>query len=224
MPILLSLDSSTSVCSAALHEHGELIAHLEHRTPQMAAAQLAPLIEALFRSTGLSKSQLHGVALSAGPGSYTGLRISAATAKGICYGLRVPLISLDSLVVLSASVTTRGDGRWLCPMIDARRMEVYTCLLTEALEVIQPTQPLVVDETSFGEALHQNRIDFFGDGAAKCRSAIRHPNAHFIDGVYPRAADMGKLAFRKFESGDFADARTFEPAYLKEFTVKTKKV
>lgn len=223
MPILLSLDSSTSVCSAALHERGELIADLELHTPQVAAAQLAPLVEQLFRSTGLSKSQLHGVALSAGPGSYTGLRISAATAKGICYGLQIPLIALDSLMVLSSSLVNHGDGRWLCPMIDARRMEVYTSLLTEALEVIRPPYPLVVDETSFVEVLNQHRVDFFGDGAAKCRSVIRHANAHFVDGVYPRAADMGRLAFRKFECGEFADARTWEPAYLKEFAAKTKK-
>ena len=223
MPILLSLDSSTSVCSAALHEHGELIADLEHHTPQMAAAQLVPLIEELFHSTGLSKSRLHGVALSAGPGSYTGLRISAATAKGICYGLGIPLVTLDSLMVLSSSLVNHQDGRWLSPMIDARRMEVYTCLLSEELEIIRPTQPLVVDENSFGEVLGQHRIDFFGDGAGKCRSVIRHGNAHFIDGVYPRAAHMGKLAFRKFERGDFADTRTWEPAYLKEFAAKTKK-
>lgn len=224
MALVLSLESSTSVCSVALHEDGELIIDREVHQPQAAASLLTPMIESLFKSAGLPRTQLNAVAVSSGPGSYTGLRIGVSTAKGICYALDLPLITLDSLHVLASALSPKGDGRWLCPMIDARRMEVYTCLLKETLEVIEETHPLIVDEQSFATMLESHQIDFFGNGAAKCEAVIRHPNAAFVSGLYPRAASMGRLAFRKFESGAFADVRNFEPAYLKEFAIKTKKV
>ncbi|MBL7847728.1 MAG: tRNA (adenosine(37)-N6)-threonylcarbamoyltransferase complex dimerization subunit type 1 TsaB [Cyclobacteriaceae bacterium] len=223
MSLVLSLESSTSVCSVALHEDGELIIEREVHEPQAAAALLTPMIEGLFQSTGLLRNQLSAVAVSSGPGSYTGLRIGVSTAKGICFALDLPLITLDSLHVLASAVSPKGDGRWLCPMIDARRMEVYTCLLTETLEVVEATRPVIVDEQSFGTILESHRIDFFGNGATKCEAVIRHPNATFMSGLYPRAASMGLLAFRKLGAGEFADVRNFEPAYLKEFAIKTKK-
>ncbi len=222
MPILLSLECSTSVCSAALHQDGQLITQKEVHTPQAAASQLSQLIDENIRTSGISKSHLSGVAVAYGPGSYTGLRIGLATAKGICYGLDIPLITLDSLHIMASSIKPVGDGRWLCPMIDARRMEVYVCLLTEDLRVIQPTRPVILDETSFAKELTDHPIAFFGNGAAKCEPVISSPRATFIQGVYPRAADMGMLAFNKFEQGEFADVRTVEPLYLKEFLVKTK--
>ncbi len=223
MAILLSLESSTTVCSAALHDRGELVAHREVQVPKAAASQLAPVVDDLFRASGVNPRQLQGVAVSSGPGSYTGLRIGVATAKGICYGLDLPLIALDSLHVLACSIAKPATGTLLCPMIDARRMEVYTCLLSEHLEVLEPTRPLVVDKLSFAAALEEHPISFFGNGSDKCRGVIQHPNAIFIGGLYPKASDMGNLAFRKFENGDFVDMRSFEPDYLKEFMVKTKK-
>lgn len=223
MALILSLETSTTVCSVALHEDGLLIVDKELHTPQVAAAQLVPLIESLFETSGISRKNLNSVAVSAGPGSYTGLRISASTAKGICYGLDLPLIALDTLHVLASSIAPLGNGRLLAPMIDARRMEVYTTLITERFEVIEPTRPVVIDERAFSEVLDRSRISFFGNGAAKCREVIRHPNAEFVDGVYPRAATMGNAAFRKFTSGDWEDLRGFEPAYLKAFIAKTKK-
>jgi len=223
MALILSIETATTVCSVALHDRGELLADREEHTPQSAASLLTPMIQGLFTDTGLKTNQLHAVALSAGPGSYTGLRIGVATAKGMCYALDIPLITLDSLHVLAEGMNPKHEGVLLCPMIDARRMEVYTTLLSPTLEVIEPTRPLVVDERSFADVLDPGAVLFMGNGADKCRDVIRHPHAHFQPGLYPRARAMGKLAFRKFESGSFADVRSFEPAYLKEFVAKTKK-
>lgn len=222
MALILSIETSTSVCSVALHEQGELLLDREEHEPQSAAAKLTPMIDWLFHETGMNKSRLRGVAVSAGPGSYTGLRIGVATAKGICFALDIPLITLDSLHVLSQGMITKPASGFLCPMIDARRMEVYTCLLTAAQHVVEPTRSMVVDENSFSSALEHEQVLFFGNGADKCREIIRHPNARFEQGMYPRAAFMGEQAFRRFESAAFADVRLFEPAYLKEFVAKTK--
>ena len=224
MALLLSIETSTQVCSVALHEHGELVISREIKTPQAAASQLTPMIDSLLKESGIGKSQLAAVAVSGGPGSYTGLRIGSSTAKGICYALDIPLIALDSLHVLASSAGAADATGLICPMIDARRMEVYTCLLSTALDVIEPTRPLVVDENSFSEILSQSPITFLGNGADKCEGTIRHPNARFLKGQYPHAAGMGRMAFRNFESGLFEDVRLFEPAYLKEFVAKTKKV
>lgn len=223
MALLLSIETSTTVCSVALHERGRFLIDREEQTPQSAASLLTPMLEKLFKESGLNKSRLEAVAVSAGPGSYTGLRIGLATAKGICYALSIPLITLDSLHVLADSAESLPSDHLLAPMIDARRMEVYTCLLTQQLEVIEPTRPLVVDENSFTDALKENRVLFFGSGADKCRDVIRHTNATFWTAVHPKASAMGMQAFRKFENRDFADVRQFEPAYLKEFVAKTKK-
>jgi tRNA threonylcarbamoyladenosine biosynthesis protein TsaB len=222
MALILSIETSTSVCSVSLHERGELLVDREVHTPQAAAAQLSPMIESLFVDNGLKKSDLRAIAVSAGPGSYTGLRIGLSTAKGICYALDIPLLVLDSLHVLAQSIGSKIDTGLLCPMIDARRMEVYTCLLTPAMVVVEPSRPLVIDEQSFAGILASTPVTFFGNGAEKCKSVIRHPHAEFVPGVYPRARAMGNLAFRKFENATFADVRQFEPAYLKEFVAKTK--
>lgn len=222
MALILSIETSTTLCSAALHEQGELIADEELHTPQAAASQLTPLIETLFAKTGMTRSALRAVAVSAGPGSYTGLRIGLSTAKGICYALDVPLITMDSLHVLAAALPPSTHEGLLCPMFDARRMEVYTCLLTPALDVVEPTRALVVDEQSFADVLARVPVNFFGNGAEKVKTVIHHPNARFSDGIYPRARAMGRLAFQQFERASFADVRQFEPAYLKEFVAKTK--
>lgn len=223
MALLLSIETSTQVCSAALHERGELVIEREIHTPQAAASQLTPLINSLLEESGCARSQLAAVAVSGGPGSYTGLRIGSSTAKGICYALDIPLIALDSLHVLAASSIPPVDQGLVCPMIDARRMEVYTCLLTPSLEPIEPTQPMVIDENSFAQILERTPLTFLGNGADKCVGIIRHRNARFQPGQYPRASGMGRMAFRNFESGLFEDVRYFEPAYLKEFVAKTKK-
>lgn len=223
MAFILSIESATTGCSVALHEDGHLLAEREIHTPYSAAAQLTVMVNELFVASGKDKNTLDAVAVSSGPGSYTGLRISLATAKGICFALDKPLIALDSLHVLASAIDDVPDGNLLCPMIDARRMEVYCCLLTPQLKVIEETHAQTVDENSFAEALSKQPVVFFGNGAEKCRPILRHAHAVFRENVYPKAAGMGHLAFQKFQLAEFADLRLLEPQYLKEFEVKTKK-
>ncbi len=222
MAIILSIETSTLVCSAALHENGDLIAARELHIPHSTAAQLAVQIEDLFSSTVSSRQSLDAVAVSSGPGSYTGLRIGTATAKGVCYGLNVPLLSIDSLLVLAAGVMNTSTNNLLCPMIDARRMEVYCSLLDASYNALEKTAAKIIDSNSFEDSLAHHQILFFGDGADKCKSVIKHPHAIFLANQYPLAAQMGKIAFRKFQLNQFESLQTFEPNYLKEFVAKTK--
>lgn len=221
MAIILSIETSTTVCSAALHNNGELISAKEIHTPHSAASQLAVQVAELFSDNQIEKQQVDAIAVSSGPGSYTGLRIGAATAKGLCFGLNVPLIAIDSLTILSLAVHVHQPSR-LCPMIDARRMEVYCCLQDSALNLISPIEARVIDFESFSAELAAGPIYFFGDGAGKCKSIITHPNAHFFENIFPSAANMGRRAAQMFEVGKFVDVASFEPFYLKEFVAKTK--
>ena len=223
MAVILSIETSTSVCSAALHENGELIKVKVLHTPQSAASQLSVLIDQLFATTGITRNQLNSIAVSSGPGSYTGLRIGIATAKGICFGLNVPLIAIDSLRVLASSLPSPSTD-FLCPMIDARRMEVYSCLLDPLLNFKDAIQARIIDEQSYADVLAAHSILFFGDGAAKCQPVITSPNAYFLENIYPSAAHMGKLAMERFVSNQWENLNSFEPNYLKEFKVKTKMV
>ena len=161
MAIILSIETSTSVCSAALHEKGNLVVLKELHTPQSAATQLAVQIEELFLETKIPKQSIKAVAVSSGPGSYTGLRIASATGKGICYGLRVPLIAIDSLWVLASHVIDPSTTDLMCPMIDARRMEVYCCLLDASFHCVEETHALIIDENSFKDHLSNQSILFF---------------------------------------------------------------
>lgn len=220
--LLLSIETSTTVCSAALHNKGRLLATRESHTPQSAASQLAVQIDSLFVETGIAKTDLRAVAVSSGPGSYTGLRIGVATAKGICVGLDVPLIAINSLEVLCASVDPSMAIDLLCPMIDARRMEVYCAIFDRKGKIIEKTQAKVIDDQSFANQLDQNTILFFGNGSGKCEGVIRHPHATFAVNLYPAASKMGDIAFQKWQSSNFEDRALFEPNYMKEFVAKTK--
>jgi tRNA threonylcarbamoyladenosine biosynthesis protein TsaB len=222
MAVILSIETSTSVCSAALHDNGRLLASKELHQSHAAASQLALQLGDLLSETKISKQNVSAVAVSSGPGSYTGLRIGVAMAKGLCYGLDVPMIALSSLGVLAAGLPDQAPADLLCPMIDARRMEVYCCLYDRALNAKTATQAKVIDTESFREELKTTRIVFFGDGAAKCRGVISHPNASFIDNLYPSATNMGMGGFERFQKKEFVDLGSFEPFYLKEFVAKTK--
>jgi tRNA threonylcarbamoyladenosine biosynthesis protein TsaB len=223
MAVILSIETSTSVCSAALHEKGKLVAYKELHSPHSAAAQLAVQIQELFNETKIARKQLAAVAVSAGPGSYTGLRIGISTAKGICYGLSLPLIAIDSLWVLASSIANPSMDL-LCPMIDARRMEVYCCLLDTSLQPVEGTHARVIDQNSFSEQLSVHSVLFFGDGAMKCRETIKHPNAVFMENIYNSASAMGPLAYKYFLTQQFQNLELFEPNYLKDFVAKTKLV
>ncbi|HEX8060817.1 MAG TPA: tRNA (adenosine(37)-N6)-threonylcarbamoyltransferase complex dimerization subunit type 1 TsaB [Cyclobacteriaceae bacterium] len=221
--MILSIETSTTVCSAALHDCGKLVAFDITHVPNSAASQLAVMIDKLIEQSSVKPE---AVAVSSGPGSYTGLRIGVATAKGICYALSVPLLSVNSLAAMSAKLlhSTFDIGHFLlCPMIDARRMEVYTALFDDSLKMISPIEAKVVDELSFADQLERNKILFFGNGADKCRSVISHPNGVFVENIFPSAEYMGAIAFDRFKKNKFEDVSEFEPAYLKDFIAKKPK-
>lgn len=223
MALILSLETSTVFCSVALHQDGVLVATRESRTAQSAASQLAVLADETMKATPFSMRDLQAVAVAAGPGSYTGLRIGVATAKGICFAMSVPLISINTLELLAwqfTNVHSTNPGALLCPMLDARRMEVYCLLANVNRELVEETQAKIIDGDSFAERLTQNQIYFFGDGAAKCKGVIRHPNAHFVEGMHPMAEHMGAWAFAKFASRQFEETALFEPYYLKDFMMR----
>jgi tRNA threonylcarbamoyladenosine biosynthesis protein TsaB len=221
MALILSLETSTDVCSVALHDDQVLVGESSISEPQAHASRLAPLIQQLLSSFSVSPAQLKAVAVSAGPGSYTGLRIGASTAKGICFALGIPLVSVPTLHLIAYQGSfANPDGALLCPMIDARRMEVYMQVFDKELKIIRNVEAVVIDENSFSELLGQHKMLFFGNGAGKCREVIRNANAVFLEGISPSATFLGDLAVRKFQSGDVEDVVSFKPFYLKDFIAK----
>lgn len=219
---ILNIETSTTCCSAAITIDGKPVASVEQLANANHASQLPVFIQQLLHEANANGWHLDAVALSQGPGSYTGLRIGASTAKGICYGLNIPLIPVDTLQVLCASVPSGllPDNALLCPMLDARRMEVYTALYQQQgtqLSTISEVQSMIIDADAFAQTLAQQPVYFFGNGAAKCQSVITHPNAHFVDNVVPQAQCMGQLAEMQPNSLDVKQMAYYEPFYLKEF-------
>lgn len=215
--MILSLETSTTVCSAALHKEGKLVAFEITHTPNSAASQLTVMVDKLLEQ---QPGKLQAVAVSSGPGSYTGLRIGVATAKGICYALSLPLIAVNSLELMARQVNTGG---FMAPMIDARRMEVYTILFNEKFQVIEPTSARIIDSASYADVLNYKKIYFFGNGSDKCKAVINHPNAKFIDNIFPSAEFMGELAYARYTESKFESIADFEPLYLKDFIAKKPK-
>lgn len=219
---ILNIETSTTCCSAAITIDGKPVASVEQLANANHASQLPVFIQQLLHEANVNDWHLDAVALSQGPGSYTGLRIGASTAKGICYGLNIPLIPIDTLQVLCASVPVDRlpENALLCPMLDARRMEVYTALYQQQgtqLSTISEVQAMIIDADAFAQTLAQQPVYFFGNGAAKCQSVITHPNAHFVDNVVPQAQCMGQLAEMRPNSLDVKQMAYYEPFYLKEF-------
>lgn len=224
MALILSLETSAKVCSVALHNNTHLVTSAEVHVEQAHATKLASLIKDLLKVAEVEFSQLDAVAVSSGPGSYTGLRIGVSTAKGICFALDIPFISVNTLQLLAFQMRNQvAHDSLLCPIIDARRMEVYCMIADINLNEIYPIQAKVIDLTSFSDLLKDRRVTFFGDGASKCKSTITHTNASFIDDIYPQALAFGLLAGKKFKAKEFENIETYEPVYLKEFMVKTPK-
>lgn len=221
MAFILSLETSTAVCSVAVHEEERLLATLEIHREQSHASKLAVLVDEVFALAGVKVDQVNAVVISSGPGSYTGLRIGTSTAKGICYSVGIPLIAVGTLDLLAAQVKRINTMRaYLCPMIDARRMEVYCQLIDADGRTVEPVQAKVIEANSFEEYLNNAPIIFFGNGAAKCRPMIQHSNAVFVDDVYPSAETLGKIGFGKYQRNQVEDLIHFEPYYLKEFMIK----
>ncbi|TCO08442.1 tRNA (adenosine(37)-N6)-threonylcarbamoyltransferase complex dimerization subunit type 1 TsaB [Natronoflexus pectinivorans] len=227
MALILCIETSAVTCSVALSENGIAIARLREDIPNSHSARLTVLIEQLLKNQNLQIKDLDAVAVSSGPGSYTGLRIGVSVAKGLCFGASKPLISVPTLEILAAMVLHHqefSDDTLICPMLDARRMEVYSALYNSRLERIRNTEAEIITEESYREHLDQSRIIFAGNGAVKCRGVIRHSNAIFPDDeVMPLAAEMASLAHQRFLDNKFESVAYFEPYYLKDFLVTVPK-
>lgn len=222
--MILSIETATPTCSVALHQEGKLIASYELHTEKSHNEELTLLIQEICKQSKCPLTELSAVAVSKGPGSYTGLRIGVATAKGLCYALQKPLIAIGSLEAMVEQVVDFFPTSTLfCPMIDARRMEVYCLLMSSKKEILLPTSAIVVEKNTFEQHLSSHQIVFFGNGAEKCKKVISHPNAIFLENFYPLAKSMGKLAWEKFQRKEFENLFYFEPYYLKEFVTKTSK-
>ncbi|WP_017734105.1 tRNA (adenosine(37)-N6)-threonylcarbamoyltransferase complex dimerization subunit type 1 TsaB [Nafulsella turpanensis] len=219
MSLLLSIDSATKVCSVALHQDGSLLASQHLHIDKSHSGLLTVLIDHLLQYAGYKMADLSAVAVSEGPGSYTGLRIGASTAKGLCFALDIPLVTINTLEAMAKGMSYFAEEESLfCPMIDARRMEVYCLLATSSAEIVEAPQAKIIDETSFLRELEKQKVYFFGDGSAKCQPLLgRHPNARFIKDVVPSAVYVGELGWQRFKAEKFADVAYFEPDYLKEF-------
>ena len=227
--LLLSLDTSTTVCSVALHQDGTLLGCYELFTERTSSAMLTTLINDVVLHTGYELKQVDAIAVAKGPGSYTGLRIGVSTVKGLCFALDKPLLAINTLAAMTEQIRSFYPATYqLCPMIDARRMEVY-CAFYSAADggELRSTAAEIIDEQSFSNWLAHGPVVFFGDGAAKCRAALGgQPNAIFPNKlILPSARTVGLLATPLFAEGQFEDVATFEPFYLKEFmTAKPKQV
>ncbi len=248
MPIILSIETSAKGCSVAVHQDAKLLSISELYNEKSSSGMLTTLIEHVIKSSGLTYQDLDAVAVAKGPGSYTGLRIGVSTAKGLCYTLEKPLIGVNTLEALAFLIydlrftiydfTTlvnqnsnlNGEpfvNPLLCPMLDARRMEVYCAVYqADTMNQIEPTQAKIIDENSFADLLETNKIIFFGDGAEKCRVILgQNPNAIFLSEVInPSARSVGVLATKAFDTQQFENVADFEPYYLKEFMATTAKV
>lgn len=226
MACILNIDTATEVCSVAISIDGKLFFEkIETKGPSHAVLLGAFVKESidLLRKEGIN---LDAVSISCGPGSYTGLRIGVSEAKGICYGLGIPLIAIDTLKIMALSmrmVCNNDEAYLYCPMIDARRMEVYDAIYDSKLNMIRSTSADIIDESSFGDLLYYQKIVFAGNGANKCKTLLSSDNALFLDDIYPKASDMISLSDAAYTSNEFVDVAYFEPFYLKEFVATTPK-
>ncbi|QCR24393.1 tRNA (adenosine(37)-N6)-threonylcarbamoyltransferase complex dimerization subunit type 1 TsaB [Pontibacter sp. SGAir0037] len=220
MSVLLALETSSIVCSVALFNGAQLVGMSELRIEKSHSSHITVMISQLLENCGIHLKQLNAVAISGGPGSYTGLRIGSSTAKGLCYSLNIPLLEVSTLYSLAAQVIANipnPEQYLFCPMLDARRMEVYTCIVDHNLHEILPVAPLVLEEAAFQEQLSRKKIIFLGSGAEKFKSLVaENSNALFVDGVLPSARMIGDLALQKYEEKVFEDVAYYEPFYLKD--------
>ena len=231
MSLILCIETATSVCSVSLSKDGDVSALREINEQKAHASEITVFIEEVLKASNVSIKNLDAVAVSKGPGSYTGLRIGVSAAKGICYGLEIPLISVDTLYSMALGFSEfhkdfikeiNANNILLCPMIDARRMEVYNQLVDLKQPTIRETQAEIIDENSFYEYFKNHKIIFFGSGADKCKEIITDENAFFFPSFQNSAKYMAKIANQKFQSQQFEDTAYFEPFYLKDFVAKVK--
>ena len=226
MACILHIETSATVCSVAVSEDGQCIFDQADHSGPNHAERLGTMIDEAMSFTDNHAIPFDAVAVSCGPGSYTGLRIGVSMAKGICYGRDLKLIGVPTLQLLCVPVLLRHeleDDALLCPMLDARRMEVYAAIYDRALHELRPVGADVVDADTYRQYLDEHPVYFFGPGAAKCMETINHPNAHLIEGIEPLAKYMQPLAERRFLNEEYEDVAYFVPFYLKDFVAKQPK-
>ena len=216
MAYILNIETATTNCSVSLSFEGEtLVLKEDYNNNYSHAERLHLYIDAVLKEANIKASQLDAIAVSKGPGSYTGLRIGVSAAKGLCFALNKPLIAISTLEALAHQVNI-SEGI-IVPMLDARRLEVYSAIFDANYEQIRETQAQVLDETSFASYLGKNRVTFIGNGVPKTKELITHENAIFIEDKLPSANEMSQLAYHKYKINDIEDVAYFEPYYLKDF-------
>ena len=227
MSCILHIETSTKVCSVAVSENGSLLFHKEDMEGPNHAVVCGVFVDEALSFANSHAIPVDAVAVSEGPGSYTGLRIGVSLAKGVCYGRDLPLLAVPTLKLLCVPVLLKHEelpeDALIVPMIDARRMEVYSAVFDRALHEVRPAGADIVEPDTYLPLLEEHPVWFFGDGAAKCQSVIRHENAHFIDGIMPLAKWMFPLAERSLHLGEKQDVAYFEPFYLKEYNAAMPK-
>lgn len=228
MAYILALETSSKICSAAVFRNEKLLHKKEEGGEYSHAEKLAAFIDEVIQKAKIQYNELSAVAVSKGPGSYTGLRIGVSTAKGICYALQIPLISVPTLQSM-AYLLKKSEGAedtLICPMIDARRMEVYTSVFNPDLEFIEETSAEIINEDFLSDTLEKSVVYFCGDGSIKAKNILQgNKNAIFSKSGMPSAEGVGALAFKKFQLSQFEDVAYFEPYYLKDFIAgKPKKL
>lgn len=224
--IILHIETSTQVCSVALSENNKCIFSVSNDEGMNHAALLSTFIQEALDILKQTGRRPDAVAVSSGPGSYTGLRIGVSTAKGLCYGLGIPLISISTLEIMAIAAiknNTPNTEDYFIPMIDARRMEVYDAVFDAGLNLQRPVSADIIEGDAFADYLTNNRVYFFGNGSAKCKMLLQSPNAYFIDDINPLAENMIQPAVKKYKENNFENVAYFEPFYLKEFQATVPK-
>jgi len=224
--LLLHIETSTNVCSVALSENTNCLFAKSNADGMNHAALLSVFIAEALEVLKLNNKKLDALAVSSGPGSYTGLRIGVSTAKGLCYGLDIPLIAVSTLEVLATEAIKsieNPENALFCPMIDARRMEVYSAFYDASINLKREISADIIDPNSYSEILSTQPVYFFGNGADKCKTTLTHSNARFIENLVPLATNMISLAEKAYSEQKFVDTAYFEPFYLKEFQTTTAK-
>jgi len=224
MTCILLIESSTQICSVAVSCNKKIVWSMHNSEVNSHSSVVGVFINEAVVFVKENNYQIKAVAVSAGPGSYTGLRIGISIAKGLCYGWNIPLIAIPTLKIIAARLIPSSS--YLCPMIDARRMEVYAALYDGHLKELDAAKPVIVDEGFYSDILAKKEIIFFGNGSDKCKRIINSPNAIFVDNIHPLADNMNDEALRAFEEKIFANLAYFEPFYLKDFqaTIPKNKV
>ena len=221
MSLLLNIETSTTLCSVSIAKEGKIIAVKEINEGYTHAENLHVFIEEVLKKSGKTPKDLNAIAVGGGPGSYTGLRIGVSAAKGLAFALQIPLIAVNTLQTMTAAAISKNRSDLLyCPMLDARRMEVYTAIFDSDLNTVKETSPQIISEDDLSFFNKGKAICFFGDGMPKCKDLLKKiPLSSFMDDITPSSSALAELAWQKHQKGQFEDVAYFEPFYLKNFMI-----